>query len=209
MTTDIDDKRREKVRQALAVWVSEGGGEDEKIEDFRTRFPDIPRRTFYRWLKQARLVAGSQAQSRTMQRVRELAAQEAPAKAAAAVGALLPAPVTLNSIMPFSNMNALGILRSAIQHTNDVITTCHNEEGKVRNGKLLLSAAGNLIRAVETLNRVAERMNDVVKIEQMMNAMVNAVADVSPEAAIRILNRLKEINARYAFELDEGAAAKK
>ena len=209
MTTNIDDKRREKVRQALAVWVSEGGGEDEKIEDLRTRFPDIPRRTFYRWLKQARLIAGSQAQSRTMQRVRELAAQEAPAKAAAAVGSLLPAPVTLNSIMPFSNVNALGILHSAIHHTNNVITACHNEDGKVRNGKLLLSASGNLIRAVEALSRVAERMNDVVKIEQMMNAIVDAVADVSPEAAIRILNRLNEISARYAFELVDGAAAKK
>ncbi len=197
MTTNIDDKRREKVRQALAVWVSEGGGEDEKIEDFRTRFPDIPRRTFYRWLKQARLIAGSQAQSRTMQRVRELAAQEAPAKAAAAVGALLPAPVTLNSIMPFSNMNALGILRSAIEYTERVIDTCHNEAGKVRNGKLLLSAAGNLIRSVETLNRVAERMGDAARIEQMMSSIVEEVGKESPEAAMRILKRLQVIQASF------------
>jgi hypothetical protein len=199
MTMGIDNKRREKVRHALAVWVAEGGGEDERIEDLRTHFPDIPRRSFYRWLKQARLVAGSQAQSRTMQRVRELAAQEAPAKAAATVGALLPAPVTLNSIMPFSDIDALGILRDAIQHTNDVITMCRNEDGKVKNGKMLLSAAGNLIRSVETLNRVAERMNDVVRIEQIMNSIVEEVGKESPEAAMRILRRLEEIVGRYGF----------
>jgi hypothetical protein len=199
MTTEIDDKRREKVRRSLAVWVSEGGGEDEKIEDFRTRFPDIPRRTFYRWLKQARLVAGSEAQSRTMQRVRELAAQEAPTKAAAAVGDLLPAPVTPDSIMPFNNLNALGIIRSSIQHAESVIDTCYSEAGKVRNGKLLLSAASNLIRSVETLTRVAERMNNVAKIEEMQNAMIEEVAKESPETSIRILRRIQELITRYGF----------
>lgn len=187
------------MRAAIAQWITEGGLDDQ-TEAFRAQHAqDIPRRTFYRWLKEARLALSSVAHEKFVAAARE-AASDAPERAATAVAELIPKPVGIADIMPFTNFNAVRVIHDSIRHSEAVIDTlCLNADGKPKNGKLLLSAANGMVRAVDTLTRVAERYNDAQRVDQISAAIIDEVRKCSPETADRILKRINAVLAVWGF----------
>lgn len=191
-------QRREHVQEAIIAWIL-AGGDDEKVEAFRQQFADVPRRTFYRWLKEARLAAGNRTPAPAVVRARELAREQAPEKAAELVGTLMPHPVTPNSISPVGNVTAIEMVKECITHARKAMEHALRPDGKIANAKLYLAASAHQRASIETLNKISERLNDAAKIEHIQAAIIGEIRKESPETAERILRRIESILAAWGF----------
>lgn len=188
----VSKARKAEIKQELVDWLTAGGG-DLEVESFRQRFPEVSRTTFFRYLKEARIVAGRKEVAETLKTAQELREADAVARQ------MLPVPVTPDMVMPVSNSNALEVLAEVMTMARRVAENCERE-GKIRNQKGFLQAARTLLASVDTAARVSERLHDAQRIEQMHAAIFEEIRKESPETAGRILQRIQDLQqSRYGY----------
>ena len=77
------------------------------------------------------------------------------------------------------------------------------QDGKVKNSRLLLLASEHLRKTMETMARISATIMQAEQMQRFNQALLDAVADESPEAAQRIMDRIERtINAWNAREID-------
>lgn len=79
------------------------------------------------------------------------------------------------------------VVRHAALHT----------DGRVKNSRMLLKAAEEMRRSLETVVRLQQAMNDIAGLERFHAAIIETVRAESPELAQRVLRRLDELAARW------------
>ncbi len=195
----IVEEERAAVHRAIENWVRVGGDLDGQIEAWRVaNAGDVPRRTFYRWLADARLTLSGKGQQAFLGRVaeRQVEVQE---QISAVVGEIMPKVITADDLAPITRIGAIGKLNEAIAHCDKVIAQCYAGDGKIRNAKVLLAASNNMVRAVESLNRIAESMYDATRIEAAIQAMTDEIGKIDLDTSHRILNRLSVLLDEWDF----------
>ena len=95
-----------------------------------------------------------------------------------------------------ATLGAVGILESlqeAITVAKQCIAFGRKEDGTVRNSRLLLAASDNLRKALETANRIYEKVNDQRRVEAFHRRIMHEIGKVDPPARKRIMDALVEI----------------
>jgi hypothetical protein len=187
----VSKARKAEIKQELADWLTAGGG-DQEVENYRQRFPEVSRTTFFRYLKEARIVAGRKEVVETLKTAQDLREAEAEARKA------LPIPVSADMLMPVTNSGALQVIAEAAQMARRSAERCEHE-GNIRNLRGYQQAARLLLNSADTAARVAERLHDIQRIEQMHAAIFEEIRKESPETAGRILKRIQHLQGRYEF----------
>lgn len=187
----LSKARKAEIKQEIVAWLTSGVGDGE-VEKFRQRFPEVSRTTFFRWLKEARVVAGRREVEKTLKSAEELRAAEAEARKA------LPVPVSTDMLMPVTNSGAVQVIAEVMQMARRVAEKCEHE-GKIRNLRGFVQAARLLLNSVDTAARVAERLHDMQRVEAMHVAIFEEIRKESPETAGRILQRIQDLQGRYGF----------
>ncbi len=94
-------------------------------------------------------------------------------------------------------MNIIAEMTAAIADVKAVRATAFNEEGKVRNAKLVLNAAEAMRRNLETAVRLQQAMFELGKIDQFNKAIVAEIAKESPDLAHRVVQRLTALTTEW------------
>jgi hypothetical protein len=107
---------------------------------------------------------------------------------------LSPATITRGT-----NSNAIDLVHECIGHARKALAFCMTEDGGIRNLKGFIGASSHQRASVETLARIAERMNDAQKIQQIQDAMLEEIRLESPEVAARIYKRIDAVLATWGI----------
>lgn len=188
----VSKARKAEIKQELVDWLTAGGG-DLEVESFRQRFPEVSRTTFFRYLKEARIVAGRKDVVETLKTAQELREAEAEARKA------LPVPIYPDMLMPVTNSGAAQVIAEVAKMARRSADKCEHA-GKIRNLRGYQQAARLLLETANTASRVAERLHDAQRIEQMHAAIFEEIRKESPETAGRILQRIQDLQqSRYGY----------
>lgn len=161
----------------------------------------VSQRTAYRWL--ADFVDSGRAGQLLARRLEERAAARAArtpdpaADAAREAVDLLPKPITLPQVVATSPAEIEAQLATVITTVRDVLEYARTPEGKVRNAKLLLSAAGSLRQSLDTALRISDALQSISKADRFFEAVFSEIKQESPELAERIVHRLRQVSSAW------------
>jgi hypothetical protein len=165
---------RQEVERAVLAAVEEAGGfaidRAAIVAAFAPR--GVARSTAFRWIAAA-LESGTAAA--------QLA--KVPAADATAAG---PAPI-----------GALAKISAAITACEQVMAYARTPEGVPRAPKLLLAAADNLRRCLETAARLSKDARDAASVERFHAAIFEEIGQEAPEVVARIVARLGAVAGRF------------
>ena len=115
---------------------------------------------------------------------RELTATVVPAEAAqgGAAGRALP---------------ILEHLHRTIEDVLRVRAVAFHADGRVRNSRMVLKAAEEMRRSLETVVKLQAAMNDQAALERFHAAIIEVIQQESPDLAQRVLRRLDELAMRW------------
>jgi lipopolysaccharide biosynthesis regulator YciM len=200
----ISEKRRLEVQTAIEQWLTVTAGK-ASTQDFWAGFPDIPKPTFYRWVANVRdsgrPARKAIAESRKAARALAQADKEvATAAALAETRQHMPEAVAVEAINPVSNATVIQMVHECIGHARRALAHCVAEDGRIRNFKGFLQASNHQRVAIETLARVAERLADAQKIEQIHAAILEEITAADPATAARIVERLQRLRPAWSSE---------
>ena len=157
--------------------------------------------TLYRWIDQI-LASGSPEQH--LARVVEMAAADRVAKeaspgagVAAEVRSKLPATVKIEHIATAGVVPVIDRLNTCLAASEQLMAHARNDEGKVRNARLLLAASEHLRRCIDTAARITDTLMRADKIERYHSALIEEIAAESPSTAERILLRISRLTAAW------------
>lgn len=137
--------------------------------------------------------------------IKEAAKQVMPAATAPPLARPLPAlDQTVATIVPVPVMS---LLDQCIQAGKDVIAKSRGADGDVRNARLLLRAAENLRRSVETAAKLQEMMVAEMQVERFHDIIFEEISRIDPAVARRIATRLQELNASWTGRLEAERSA--
>jgi hypothetical protein len=203
----VSAERRKEVQDAIRARLAEGVSRGDGVK-IAADFPDVPKSTILRWYQSAVAEAGQtqHAQARAAvsdakQAARESRRRKGPARATPyrALKASLPTPVTPETINPMAARTAIDQVRVCIQHAETVVKYCTLEDGRIRNPRLYLQASNHMRASVESLAKIAERLNDAQRIEQVHKAIFEEIRACDPETAERILQRLQHLQETWGL----------
>jgi hypothetical protein len=159
--------------------------------------------TLYRWFDAiiASGKPGQHAARKVKEAVAERAARAPEPKAAVAkeVESLLPVVVQLEDVTAGGGKTT-NVLERLARVTEDVellVKHAKTEDGKVRNSRLLLSAAGELRKCLETSVKFYQAMREVENVDRLHATIVEEIRRESPEVAERILRRMRAVAAAW------------
>jgi hypothetical protein len=109
---------------------------------------------------------------------------------------------TAKAIIPPQVMDLIEICLAA---GRDVAAKSRDGTGQVRNSKLLLMAAEQLRRTVETAAKLQETIADQVQVDRFHQVCVEEIGKIDREVARRIVARLQEVNASWSARLNAEA----
>lgn len=159
------------------------------------------RATLYRWVD-GPLKSGAAGQH-LARKVKAAANQRAArtddpaADAAREAVAKLPVPVRVDDIASSGTLPVIEKLNECIRTAEQVMAYARTDEGKVRNAKMLLAASEHLRRALDTATRLYEAMREVNQVDRFHAAIMEAIAQESPEAAERLVTRLSQLATQW------------
>ncbi len=166
------------------------------------RFKDrgAGRSTVYRWMElMLRKGAPGAAAAREIEGISgELADTEGSIRA---VADALPRTVRMDQIVvpraADGSASVLTRLNDCIVAAEQCMAKARDEEGKPKNSRLLLSAADNLRRCLETGAKLADTLRQISQVDRFHEALIEEVAKESPECAERIALRLGQTLANW------------
>jgi hypothetical protein len=89
-------------------------------------------------------------------------------------------------------------LHRLLSASTDVMARSRDSAGAVRNGKMLLQAAEQMRRSLETAVKLQEAISDGLRVEAFHRTLLDEVAKLDPAAAARIVARLSDVNDSWA-----------
>lgn len=207
---ELTTERREEIQAAIRQWVDEHGARRGDGVALAARFSDAPKSTVLRWYKQIVNAAGANPkkvskeaakQSKKDAKAIRLTPDKRTArrKAGLAVREVLPEPVTPEAINPMATRTAIDQVRDCIQHADNVVQYCTLEDGRIRNPTLYLKASNHMRASVESLAKIAERLNDAQRIEQVHAAIFEEISKADRDTAERILQRIQNLQETWGL----------
>jgi hypothetical protein len=175
----------------------------EVVAQFKGR---VGRSTLYRWLVEIDGAPLDRTVSEMIQDARagsragvESVAGEVQARAVVA----FPAPPTVGecfaAVTPAHIIDNLAKLLAA---SNDVMDRSRDAAGAVRNSKMLLLAAEQMRRSLETALKLQDAISDGLQVEAFHRALIEEVGKLDPAAAGRIRARLVDVNDSWTGNAD-------
>jgi hypothetical protein len=159
------------------------------------------RTTLFRWIE---LILASGSPDQHLAKVIESAAAERIASepaagvgVAAAVRTKLPAVVKVEHIVTAGVVPVIERLNTCLTAADQLMAHARNEDGKVRNSRLLLAASEHLRRCVDTAARITDTLMRADKVERYHAAIIEEIAAESPATAERILMRISRLTAAW------------
>jgi hypothetical protein len=188
--TDSFSRRAEAAQAIREHLQKEAGGNWKAV---RERFPDIPEATFWRMIRRERQAATgdvkiAEARRRLADHASASIQSQAEADAALAeAGASAP-----SDVVGLRGLDVLGRLEQTFADIDMLRAYALTTDGKV--GKPLFFAQSIALkdRSLNTAVKVAEAVMDMQRTWDFFDLIVSEVAAESPEAARRIISRLKE-----------------
>jgi hypothetical protein len=157
-------------------------------------------RTLYRWVA-AVIDSGRAAQHLSDHLAATAAAHAAHGGAGAAApgmgtdGAAVPGIASTPALMGNSPAGLVVLLQDALACSTQVMRHARDADGKVRNAKLLLSAAGTLARCLDTAMRLQASIQNSAALDAFHEAVMTEIRAESPVTAERIVRRLQRFYA--------------
>ncbi|MCB5944253.1 hypothetical protein [Acidocella sp. KAb 2-4] len=210
---------RLEVQQAALAAARVTGWKHVDRASLVARFIDrAPQSSIYRWIAEAKKqpLARTPKEMLTDARsgdagtvgsvVREIQERVVPPSAAARVPPPLPLALPLPTLdeTAAAVVPVMALVCQCIQAGQDVIAKARGVDGEVRNARLLLQAAENLRRSLETAVKLQEAIQDGAEVDEFHRVVLAEVAKADPATAARIRTRLLEVNASYTARLNGG-----
>ncbi len=107
------------------------------------------------------------------------------------MAAALPAPVTAADIAEYEPAEIMQKIQLAITTAQQVIQSAQNEDGTVRNAKLLLAASNSLRCSLQTAHNISESICKLQRVWTFHRLMVSEIAEESPACAERVMRHLE------------------
>jgi hypothetical protein len=159
------------------------------------------RTTLFRWIDQ---ILASGRPDQHLAKVVEAAAVERIAKEsaprsgmAAEVRTKLPAIVKVEHIVTAGVVPVIERLNTCLGAADQLMAHARNDDGKVRNSRLLLAASEHLRRCVDTAARITDTLMRAEKVERYHAAIIEEIAAENPATAERILMRISRLTAAW------------
>ncbi|WP_198374032.1 hypothetical protein [Neoroseomonas rubea] len=71
------------------------------------------------------------------------------------------------------------------------------DDGRIKNSRMVLKAAEEMRRSLETVVKLQQAMNDIAGLERFHTAIIDVIRAESPELAHRVLRRLDDLATRW------------
>ena len=167
----------------------------------RARFPEVPKPTFYRWVKAADV--GGKGFERAAREVKKAAAERKarpkPTKlqriqAVVELEAELPAVVTMADLQTDGFSGVVSRIEACVTHAERVLKACEKEDGSIRMPKLYLQASNHILRSMDTASRVVGVLMDAERTRKYNEIMLRRIAARDPEVVRLILADMRALN---------------
>lgn len=158
--------------------------------------------TLYRWIDH--VLQSGQVNAHLTAKVKEASqarakVTKAPARAAAAeIVTKLPAIARIDDIAGQGGTIAvITQLNECMDMARQIMKQARNDDGTIRQTKLALMASEHMRRCLDTGVKMAEAMRAISKIDDFHLAVVDAIAEESPELAERLQMRLHHLTTSW------------
>ncbi len=121
---------------------------------------------------------------------------DAAAEAEAVAGAVVPADVVPDGAAGRS-LPILQHLQRTIEDVLRVRSVAYHADGRVRNSRMVLKAAEEMRKSLETVVKLQAAMNDAAALERFHNAILDVIRQEDPAIAQRVMRRLDELAMRW------------
>ncbi len=195
--------RRKEALEAINAHLREVGSRDwEKLE---ARFPDVPKATFWRWIKQVR-DKQSDAPSRqkiqaASKRVRQVVEDVEEVRGMLPA---TPAPAYMASkgAEAEASINFLGRLNQLYEDAEKLREFSMTPEGKIKIPMFFsqsIKLRGDLLRTgITTLQEIY----DLRMVQGFHDAIIEAIGEASPEVQKLVIDRLHRLNKERGITID-------
>lgn len=171
----------------------------------RERYPDVPKTTFYRWMRQVE-ESGIPAQ-RTMRsaraavtrKKRRIGDDQISSEIASEVVSKLPAVPSEKNLADISIHSLLTKLYDCVKNADDLLVHARGQDGSVRNAKLILNASEHMRRSAETISKIHTMVWDVHRTERLHQLIFDRLRQRDPELVQLILQDLKAVNLEFGL----------
>ena len=93
-------------------------------------------------------------------------------------------------------------LHRLLSASTDVMARSRDSAGAVRNGKMLLQAAEQMRRSLETAVKLQEAITEGLQVDAFHRVLIEEVGKLDPAAAGRIRARLVDVNDSWTGNVD-------
>jgi hypothetical protein len=114
----------------------------------------------------------------------------------------LPVPTLDETVAATVPISVVNLLNECLRAGQDVMAKSRGADGDVRNSKLLLRAAEQLRRSVETAAKLQETITDQVEVDRFHQVCIEEIGKIDRDVARRIVARLLEVNATWSARLE-------
>jgi hypothetical protein len=88
-------------------------------------------------------------------------------------------------------------LQQTIQDVLRVRSVAYHADGRVRNSRMVLKAAEEMRKSLETVVKLQAAMNDAAALERFHGAILDVIRQESPDLAQRVMRRLDDLAMRW------------
>ncbi len=88
-------------------------------------------------------------------------------------------------------------LENIVADIERVRAVAFHDDGRIKNSRMVLKAAEEMRRSLETVVKLQQVMNDIAGLERFHAAIIDVIREESPELAQRVLRRLDDLAARW------------
>lgn len=128
----------------------------------------------------------------------------APPPPAAPTNATAEAEAVAAAVVPVEHGGTAGRSLPILQHLQQTIedvlrvrSVAYHADGRVRNSRMVLKAAEEMRKSLETVVKLQAAMNDAAALERFHGAILDVIRQESPELAQRVMRRLDELAMRW------------
>lgn len=168
--------------EAIEANVRAGGGAWDSV---RSRFPDVPHTTFWRTVRSVRRQLQEEA-------ALAVARDEVASRSLGAVEDPNLGKSNRSAEGGFGGLNLLGRFREILADADRLRAYSISADGKILNPVMFSQSIALRDRLLGSALQLADAVYDVERFEAFYQAIVDEVAAESPEAARRIIVRLKQ-----------------
>jgi hypothetical protein len=108
-----------------------------------------------------------------------------------------PPTVSMEEIT--GSTDVIGYLRECIGAAQAVIAASTDDSGKPLNIQALLAGSEHLRQTMETVVRVSEALRSIRRIDTFHRAVIECIAEESPECARRIVGKLQTLSNQWGM----------